>query len=172
MPSILIEAGFISNLEEEQFIGSSGGQDKIVDAIFRAFSDYKADIEGLTVTDDPDEVIEVVPPKDTIKPEVQQPVVKDTVVKENVAFRVQFATSPTKKPTNSQEFSHLTDVRVYYHSSTYKYTSGNFTSVTEAINYQKEVQQKGFKDAFVVAFVNEERVSVEKAEEVLKNQKK
>lgn len=45
MPSILIETGFISNAEEEQFLMTEQGQDYIASAIYRAFKDYKAAIE-------------------------------------------------------------------------------------------------------------------------------
>ena len=41
MPSILIEIGFISNLEEEKYITSQEGQDEIVKNIFNAFKKYK-----------------------------------------------------------------------------------------------------------------------------------
>lgn len=45
MPSILAEIGFISNPEEEKFLKSEAGQEKIGNALFRAFSAYKAEME-------------------------------------------------------------------------------------------------------------------------------
>lgn len=45
MPSILIESGFISNAEEEQFLITEQGQDYLASAIYRAFKDYKTAIE-------------------------------------------------------------------------------------------------------------------------------
>lgn len=47
MPSVLTEIGFLTNPEEEQFLGSSRGQDYIASGIFRAFREYKDEIEGL-----------------------------------------------------------------------------------------------------------------------------
>lgn len=41
MPSILVEIGFISNIEEEKYITSKKGQDEIVKNIFTAFKKYK-----------------------------------------------------------------------------------------------------------------------------------
>lgn len=46
MPSILTEIGFISNPDEEDYINSDEGQDEIVDAIFKAISQYKKEIEN------------------------------------------------------------------------------------------------------------------------------
>lgn len=48
MPGVLIETGFISNPDEEQYLNSAEGQDYIASAIFRAFRDYKSDIESKT----------------------------------------------------------------------------------------------------------------------------
>jgi N-acetylmuramoyl-L-alanine amidase len=45
MPSILIEIGFISNTEEEQYMASEEGQREIVKNIFDAFKKYKEKLE-------------------------------------------------------------------------------------------------------------------------------
>lgn len=45
MPSILIETGFLSNPDEEKFLSSEKGQQKVADAIFKAISQYKNDYE-------------------------------------------------------------------------------------------------------------------------------
>ena len=46
MPSVLIETGFISNKTEEKFLNSTYGQEIIASAIFRAFRDYKEEMEN------------------------------------------------------------------------------------------------------------------------------
>ncbi len=45
-PSILIEAGFISNLQEEAYMMTDGGQDNIAHAVFLAFKQYKESIDA------------------------------------------------------------------------------------------------------------------------------
>lgn len=45
MPAILIEAGFISNPEEERFLISQAGQNKIATSIFKAIQRYKMKVE-------------------------------------------------------------------------------------------------------------------------------
>ena len=46
MPSVLTEIGFLTNPEEEHFLGSDKGQDYIATGIFKAFRSYKDEIEG------------------------------------------------------------------------------------------------------------------------------
>ncbi|MCX6295954.1 MAG: N-acetylmuramoyl-L-alanine amidase [Bacteroidetes bacterium] len=48
MPSVLTEIGFLTNPKEEQFLGSVKGQDYVASGIFRAFREYKDEIEGTT----------------------------------------------------------------------------------------------------------------------------
>ena len=45
MPSILIEIGFISNQEEEEYMNSESGQAEIVANIFTAIKNYKEKLE-------------------------------------------------------------------------------------------------------------------------------
>lgn len=46
MPSILVETGFITNPGDRAYISSPQGQDFISSGIYRAFKEYKADIEN------------------------------------------------------------------------------------------------------------------------------
>jgi N-acetylmuramoyl-L-alanine amidase len=47
MPSVLIETGFLTYQPEENFLASDSGQDKIASGIYRAFRDYKTQIESV-----------------------------------------------------------------------------------------------------------------------------
>lgn len=179
MPGILIETGFISNLDEEEYLASGYGQDLISSAIYRSFKAYKSEIEDGSNEDESIEDDDI----DTVLVNSQQnpvidttnniPVLKDTTkVVQEIFFRVQFATNSTKKSINSPEYKSLTDVRVYFHAGLYKYTTGNLLTLEDAVILQHEVQQKGFKDAFVIAFLNEQRITPSEAVQMLKNQKK
>lgn len=48
MPSVLVEIGFISNKEEEEYLNSEKGQDEIVTNIITAFKIYKEKLENKT----------------------------------------------------------------------------------------------------------------------------
>lgn len=45
MPSILIESGYLTNPAEEQYLKSEEGQEQIAGAIYKAFAQYKEEIE-------------------------------------------------------------------------------------------------------------------------------
>lgn len=45
MPAILVEAGFISNAEEERYLCTQAAQNKIAGSIFRAIRHYKTNLE-------------------------------------------------------------------------------------------------------------------------------
>ena len=47
MPSVLIEVGFLTNKKEEKFLSESAGQDLIASGIYRAFKEYKIQVEAL-----------------------------------------------------------------------------------------------------------------------------
>jgi N-acetylmuramoyl-L-alanine amidase len=47
MPSVLIETGFLSNSTEEQFLLGDEGQNLIASGIYRAFKEYKSEVESI-----------------------------------------------------------------------------------------------------------------------------
>lgn len=53
MPSVLIETGFLSNSPEEKFLAGNHGQELIASGIYRAFKEYKAEVESINGSVDP-----------------------------------------------------------------------------------------------------------------------
>ncbi len=47
MPSVLVEAGFLTNAQDEAYLNSAAGQAYTADAIYRAFKGYKKQVEAL-----------------------------------------------------------------------------------------------------------------------------
>jgi N-acetylmuramoyl-L-alanine amidase len=47
MPSVLIEAGFLTNPTEEKFLNDKTGQTYMASGIYRAFKDYKQELEAM-----------------------------------------------------------------------------------------------------------------------------
>lgn len=194
MPSILIELGFISNAAEERFLASESGQIYMASAIYRAFRDFKMSFEGensamhkaetedTTSIEEPRPTVEVKPiaeekPVVVETPIIEKPVAEEkpvvkSVGKTTVSFKVQFFISDTKVSANDKRIANIKDVDYYEYNGSYRYTSGDFRTKEEAFARQKEVQKQGYADAWVVCFINGERVSMREAEDALERNKR
>jgi N-acetylmuramoyl-L-alanine amidase len=156
MPSVLIETGFLTNPTDESCIGSSEGQNAMANAMFTAFENYKKELEGVQTRPNQTKNNETEDPKEVI---VQQ-TASNT---ESVIFAIQIETSETPLPLNHTKFKGL-NVSEYKQDGFYKYTTGVFDKDFKAANnYKNELRGNGFQHAFVVAFLNGERISLEKA---------
>jgi len=180
MPSVLIETGFISNLNDEKILGSEDGQNKLAQAIYYAVKEYKQSVEK-TGNDTQEQMAEN--PVSTPAEKIEEPPAEKKaepvnsgnnstdLTQDNVSpvFKVQFLISKTKLSTDAVQFKDLDNVGWYLHQGIYKYTVGNEKTPEDAQKLLGEVVAKGFKDAFVVAFVNGERITVDEALKLLKN---
>ncbi len=174
MPSVLIETGFLTNPKEEKFLSSESSQTLMAQSMFNAFEEYKNELEGITKSTDSDppntkeKLKEVVKKEEKIvveEPKIDKPKVeKETVVETGkVIFKVQIETSDNQISKTSPEFRGVS-VDEYVQDGLYKYTTGNFENdVKAAVKHKVMMKEKGFQHAFVVAFLNGERISIEKA---------
>jgi N-acetylmuramoyl-L-alanine amidase len=158
MPSILVELGFINNAKEEQFLNSEKGQTQMALALYRAFEEYKREFESENHT--------ASKPTATEKPASNDN--PATVDSKDTFFTVQFSTLDKKLPVTDKAFKGVKEVDVYEYNGAYRYISGRFSTKAEAVARQTEVRDLGFKDAFVIAFINGERGTLKQAEEALK----
>lgn len=83
-----------------------------------------------------------------------------------VVYKVQFMTSTQMLKTNAREFKGITDYETYRQKNIICYTTGRFSSAREAAEHQKTIREKGFADAFVVAFQGNERITMQRAKEI------
>lgn len=151
MPSILVELGFINNVNEEKFLASEQGQTKLALALYRAFEEYKLAYDA---------------DNQSVKP--TQNNAHSNGSGNEVVFMVQFASRDKKVPVTDKAFSKVKDVDVYEYNGAFRYTSGHFATKAEAVARQAEVRAAGFSDAFVIAFVNGERATLKQAEAAMK----
>lgn len=159
MPSVLIETGFLTNPNEESFIGKTDGQDKMAKAMFEAFVKYKKDFEGKDAEGHSGGA-ETVHVEDNKTPEEKIP---DNVSSQELFFSVQIVSSNEALDPSSAKFKGE-KVYEYVQDKMFKYYTGIFMKDLEAAKKHKvAMQEKGFSSAFVVAFYQGERISIEKA---------
>ncbi len=169
MPGILVETGFISNSAEEQYLMSSSGQAYLASAIFRAFRDYKEERDALFAEQNRyrnrlDE--EATTYADEISGPATGSDAADTTDSTNISdetageiiFRVQFTSMAEKASVNDPRFDDIDDIYVYHYEGLYRYTAGKEQSLEQANEVQRALQDKGYHDAFVVAFMDNERI--------------
>jgi N-acetylmuramoyl-L-alanine amidase len=157
MPSVLIETGFLTNPNEEKFLGDMEGQQKMASAMFTAFEQYKNELEGVS-----SKTTNSIP-VETNDPFTQEQSTDTNGQLNKVVFKVQIETSETQLPPTASKFKGLT-VFEYRQDNLYKYTVGSFEEDFKAANaYKNELRSTGFAHAFVVAFQNGDRINLEKA---------
>lgn len=166
MPSILVETGFLTNPTEEKYLMSESGQNEIASGIYRAFKEYKFQMEKGNVQAD----IEKAQLDSLIAAEEKSNTAVSTIEKSdstNIIFGVQFLTSKTVFKNGSAELKGVDEVWLYKDNDFHKYVSGKFEDINKANAHTKAVRASGFTDAFVVAFLNGERIPKRKALKML-----
>lgn len=168
MPSCLVELGFLTNKEEENFLHSDKGQDYMASALYRAFRDYKSEIEGVTFSK---EIIQTEPIKEptvetvleTSKEKKRKS--KNTSIKGDTGlnYRIQLSTNSQPVEIKPENFKGLKEVDEYISNGLYKYTTGRCSNYNMAKVLQAEIRSLGYEGAFIIAFNGNERLDLRKA---------
>lgn len=174
MPSVLVELGFLTNNEEEDFLNSDDGKVYMASAIFRAIRDYKNKMdEAGAIIVDAEEVLKPVEHEEAIEvPAVDRAEARDDqlwaslIVSEKcrgVRFQVQIATSSEPIPLKPEHFNGLSEVDEYLSNGLYKYVAGCTKDYNKAREMQEILRTNGFDGAFVIAFNGDQRVTLQEA---------
>ena len=130
MPSVLIEAGFITNAKEGAYLNTSKAQIDISHSIFNAVNKYKT---ALGIGED-------------YKAEYRP--------KENTVYKVQIAASRRRLELKSYNFKGLKDLSVIKEGRLYRYFYGNTYDYDKILKNKKQAISKGYKKSFIVTFKN------------------
>lgn len=151
MPSVLLEIGFLSNREEEDYLKTDNGKQKIAESIFNGFTEYKKKLEQL-----PETVAEVTN-KPTSNP--NQPIYK---------FWIQIAATPNPiSKTDSLWKNSPFNIEQSRENGMYKYRTDTFIQIKEVLQARDKMFAAGFKDAFIIVDKNGERISLHQAKKEL-----
>ena len=155
MPSVLIETGFITNKIEGPYLNSTKGQLKFAQSIYKGITTYVKQLSLNTVDTVSENVL-------TNNGTNHQKEIKTITKPLNVIFKVQIASGSRKLETKAYNFKGLKNVERVKVGKSYKYYIGNSSNYEEVVELQKIAKAKGYRSAFVVAFQNGTKVSVEK----------
>jgi len=150
MPSVLVETGFITNTTEGKYLNSKKGQVELSKAMANAIISYKKSVEQ-----------NFVKTKYIIEDETVVP--SDKRIIPNTVFKVQIAASSKKLEPKHYNFNGLSDISRDKEGKLYKYFYGYTSDINKVKEMQKKAKKKGFKSAFIVAYRDGERLSLQKA---------
>lgn len=160
MPSILVELGFITNGSDENVIASKEGQKKLAKGIFEGFCNYyetycKGNSTPVASSADNNEESK----SDAAYSSDSRPV-----------FKVQILASDKKLKKNDKRLKGV-KADFYVEKGKYKYTYGESTDYNAIAKKRKEISKK-FKEAFIIAFIDGERVDTQEAIKIFKKNNK
>lgn len=211
MPAVLIEAGFLTNKTEEKYLSSNKGQVQLSTAIYKAFNEYKVDMESgydgtktivksgaesgtskseevalNTTKQGETKTVKTTPVKKEVVKPTPKPVevIKETPVKnepikapdknpatinKSVYYTVQIGAVRESNVSGQEKLAKVSDVIANNGSDGYiRYSVGQFSTVSDASARKKALISAGFKDAYVTAYHNNERISLKEASLLLK----
>jgi N-acetylmuramoyl-L-alanine amidase len=160
--------------EEEAFLIQPEKQDLMAQAIANAFTSYKNDLKNDKTQDNdskPTPSIDTTSKQENPrveKPRVEKPRVEKPVVKaDSIVYRIQFCTSSTNLDISDKQFAGLKKVQKYKENNIWKYTTESSSSYNEILGLLPAVK-KSYPDAFMVAFKNNEKISISEARRLQK----
>jgi N-acetylmuramoyl-L-alanine amidase len=130
MPSILIEAGFMTNKKEGDYLNSKKGQTEISNSIYKAIKKYKKAINYY-------------------ENNIAQSQNSDIVI-----YKVQIAAGKRKLELKSYNFKGLNDLSRIKQGSLYKYFYSSSKNLTDIKKKKKFARRNGYPNAYIVGFKN------------------
>ena len=130
MPSILIEAGFMTNPKEGAYLNSKKGQVDISNSIYDAIERYKKAINYS-----------------------ENPIVKSNNTNELI-YKVQIAAGKRRLELKSYNFKGLKNISRIKDGSFYKYFYSSSSSIDDIKKKKKYAKLNGYPNAYIVGFKN------------------
>lgn len=156
MPSTLVELGFLTNPEEEDFLQSDNGKSYLASAIYRAFRDTYLAARQTTQE-----------PSPAPKPEPDPKPNPGAQEGPEVWFGVQILTTETALSPSSPELRGHSEAKPYIRHGLHKYVTGHYAHPDLAHDAKAALRAEGFEGAFVVAFQGETQIPMSRARDLL-----
>ena len=150
MPSILVEAGFLTNPKEGAYLNSTKGQQQISSTIADAVINYRNFLYSSVSSENP---IENNKPKSELVKNVKKDI-------STIYFSVQIAASKKSIATKPYNFKGLKPIQRQKEGKIYRYYYSQSKTIEGAKKLQTKAQKKGFKGAFLVAFKDGKKVDI------------
>tara|TARA_B100001559_G_scaffold103290_1_gene86854 strand:- start:91 stop:1224 length:1134 start_codon:yes stop_codon:yes gene_type:complete len=154
MPSVLVETGFLTNRSEGAYLNSSAGQVKMASAIAKAIISYKNNRAASFETE--------------AKTQITIDKSMSNLNRNDIYFAVQISASRRKINLKSYNFKGLKDIWRIKSEKLYKYYTGKSFTIENAKKKLEEAKNKGYSNAFIVAYKGDKKISISDAVNLLK----
>ena len=175
-PSVLIEMGFISNINEEKYLASDKGKEDITNSIYQAFEQYKSaydrkhgivkasQAESKPAEAKADKPAEAKADKPAeAKADKHEEAAQPAEAKaDKPVYKVQIFSTLKPVPAGDPTFRGLKNCQCTKDGKFYKYTYGEDADYQTILDIQQELKTK-FKDCFIVAFLGNKQIPVKEA---------
>ena len=183
-PSVLIEMGFISNINEEKYLASDKGKEDITNSIYQAFEQYKSAYDrkhGIVKAsqaeskpaeakaDKPAEAKAAKPAEVKADKPAEAKADKPAEAAKSAeaeaakpVYKVQIFSTLKPVPAGDPTFRGLKNCQCTKDGKFYKYTYGEDADYQTILDIQQELKTK-FKDCFIVAFLGNKQIPVKEA---------
>lgn len=150
MPSVLIEAGFLSNKRDLNRLQSKKGQKAIAHSIYNACISYFSELNTIEEESTPEIVVKYGPP--TIQPIYNTANHNQHHTKGAIkTYQIQIAEFQNAPIISTDEkWTQLKEVEIVQEDDRFIYLYGSFTNLASAVKKQEQLDAQGFKGAFVV----------------------
>ena len=143
MPSVLVETGFITNKQEGDYLNSKRGKIEVSKSISDAILSYRSILN---------------PDIDILETPISTPLETS-----NIIFKVQIAASSKKLALKPYNFNGLDELSRKKKGKIWRYFYGETKDYNQVILMKDMVVSRGYTTAFVVAYLNGDRISIENA---------
>ena len=157
MPSILVELAFISNQNDESVIMSATGQKKLAQGIFNGFAEYYRRHGQRAIASTGNRQQSATSNSSTSATTSGRPV-----------FKIQILATDKQLSTGDRRLKGL-EADYYVENGMYKYTYGESHDYNEIARKRREILNL-FDQAFIVAFIDGEKVNTQEAIRIFRNQ--
>ena len=144
MPSVLIEAGFLTNKEEGAYLNSKKGQKEIANEIAKGIITYKKSLSvSNEIIQDSSNQLENINSQNNSPSESNY---------NGVEFRVQIAASSKKLETKPYNFKGLKNIERKKEGKLFKYYYGSTFDYDEILKLKIDALEIGYSSCYIVAF--------------------
>ena len=141
MPSVLVETGFLTNKNEGKYLNSKRGQKEMSNTIADAIIKYKSTISS------------------TFEEQNSNNIFSNET--NNYYLKIQIASGSKYLELKPYNFKGLNKLSFSRFGNIYRFFYENTRSFNEAKKYLTKAKKSGFKDAIIVAFNNEKRITID-----------